>query len=137
MKRKETFTKEHERDARASGDFKEQALKSFGAIDVLTNSDIVEKKELQPGDTLYDSQASHIQVVTKVTEKEINIHQGNLGLGWSDNPESIGYRGVDVQTGTYNRSTGDYKRNNSSNPSIKGYLNELFLLRWNFKTFKK
>jgi len=114
------------------GEFKEEALSSLGAIDVLVNSESIPLSQLQVGDNLFDSQVGHVQVVTEITADEIEIHQGNVGFGWSANPSSAGYVGVDVQTGRFDKATGDYKRDNSSNPGIKNYLDTLSKLVWDF-----
>ena len=118
------------------GQFKNNVASSLGAIDVLVNSTSLDSSgDLKSGDILFDSQVSHIQVVDKNTTESITIYQGNLGLGWSADPTSIGYKGVDVQTGKYDKKTGDYKRDSNLTSPIKDYLDELFLLRWNFNQF--
>lgn len=129
-------------------DFRTDVLSTTGASDLQNSSNTLDTKlsNAQSGDVLLKRNdsgvATHVQLVTSVSANTIGIHQGNSGilaftpgasrfLGAS-NPSSIFYTGKPIQTGVYNRSTGNYTRSGVLTPNAIIKFN-LQAKTWNFR----
>ena len=116
--------------------FKNEVQKTTAAKDLQNDKNTTEShfNSAKPGDIFLKRNdkdvATHVQVVTKVTDNKIDIRQGNAGIlnsvpGASrildaSNPKSPFYTGVPVQSGSYDLKSGSYSRAITSTYTSQG-----------------
>jgi Leucine-rich repeat (LRR) protein len=121
--------------------FTNAVMSTTGARDFQNEANTTEvaTSEVEKGDMLInrwdDGPASHVQLVTGIEGEKVKIHQGNT-KGFSSDPTSIFYAGTAVQTGTWDRSTDFYQRDDSPS-SRKNYskVENVQGRRWNYSKF--
>ncbi|MEM7107051.1 MAG: DUF6443 domain-containing protein [Bacteroidota bacterium] len=126
-------------------EFKNDILSTTGAPDLQNpyNTEKVTEGEgavlnAQAGDILLNRNdsdvATHVQVVTSNDGDFVNIRQGNSTPFGSSNPRSGFYVGTEIQSGSYDTTTGTYWRDGKPTPNaVKSFNNES--RRWNFSGF--
>jgi hypothetical protein len=128
-------------------DYKNAVLKTSGANDLANNNNTTEisMDKAKKGDLILlkthdDSiKYNHTQVITKITDTQTEISQGNLNYRiLSQDPSSSFYGGVDIQEGAY------FKDNSYFNKSKMEYhagdfltQNRASIRTWNFMNFNK
>ncbi|MBK9284056.1 MAG: RHS repeat protein [Sphingobacteriaceae bacterium] len=128
-------------------EYKNAVLRTSGANDLANNKNTTEVSidKAKQGDMILlkthdDSiKYNHTQVITKITDTQTEISQGNLNYRiLSQDPSSTFYGGVDIQEGAY------FKDNSYFNKSKMEYHTGDFLTQnrasirtWNFISFNK
>jgi len=142
-------------DFNSISDYYQKVALTTGASDLCTYDNVVQLNDYnsaQVGDLILvyndEGRAHHTQVITKVTENNIFVAQGNFESFWprmrdylldpknTDDPYSIGYKGANIQLGIYFKIDGDYYNTTLGEMYPKYLFNsQLGFYKWNFYGF--
>lgn len=150
----------HDRYASNKYGFSEMVMLTYGAPDMqrvgVNTVSVAMPDELLPGDILAQTKdnhgvAHHIQMIYSVTENQINIYQGNSGVGnWSSklyrmltfnpaDPKDVSYTGLPIENGYYKKTSSSEWNyiNKTANSKKKDFLKLFEFYKWHFQEFNR